>query len=74
LVSFTIGLVIAIVGYIPNISDPEIIINICWAFIFGGGLGMFLLAFIAGFAHDIQEMADPPTGIFYKINPIKDTK
>lgn len=59
LVSFAIGLAIAIFGYIPNISDPEIIINICWAFIFGGGLGMFLLAFIAGFAHDIQEMADP---------------
>lgn len=58
LVSFVIGLAVAVFGYVPNVSDPETVLNICWAFIFGGGLGMFLLAFVAGFAHDVQEVAD----------------
>jgi hypothetical protein len=53
-ISFLIGLFIAIFGYVPGVSDPERIINICWAFIFGGGWGMFLVTFVAGFAHDIQ--------------------
>jgi hypothetical protein len=52
--SFLIGLFIAVTGYLPGESDPERILNICWTFIFGGGLGMFLLSFVAGFAHDIQ--------------------
>jgi hypothetical protein len=52
--SFLIGLFIAVTGYVPGESDPERILNICWTFIFGGGLGMFLLSFVTGFAHDIQ--------------------
>ena len=50
--SFLIGLFIAITGYVPGQSDPEIIINICWAFIFIGGLGLYLLSFVSGFAAD----------------------
>lgn len=51
--SFLIGLFIAITGYVPGQSDPEVIINICWAFIFIGGLGLYLLTFVCGFAADI---------------------
>jgi hypothetical protein len=53
-VSFLIGLEIAVFGYVPGLknNDPELILMICWLFIFGGGLGMFLLTFIGGFAHD----------------------
>jgi Na+/melibiose symporter-like transporter len=55
--SFLIGLFIAITGFVPGVSksNPERIFAICWSFIFGGGLGMTLLTFVAGFAHDIQE-------------------
>jgi len=56
-VSFLIGVYIAVFGNVPGISnpDPELGLKICWAFVFGGGLGMFLLSFVAGFAHDIQK-------------------
>jgi hypothetical protein len=54
-ISFLAGLFIAITGYIPGQSDPEVILNICWAFIFIGGLGLYLLTFVAGFAHDIEQ-------------------
>ena len=54
-ISFLIGLFIAITGYLPGQSDPEVILNICWAFIFIGGLGLFLVTFVAGFAHDIEQ-------------------
>jgi hypothetical protein len=53
-ISVLIGLFIAITGYVPGVSDDERILAICWSFVFGGGLGMFLLTFVAGFAHDIQ--------------------
>jgi hypothetical protein len=54
-ISFLIGLFIAITGYVPGESDSERILSICWAFVFGGGLGMFLLTFVAGFAYDLQK-------------------
>jgi hypothetical protein len=56
-VSMLIGLNIAITGNIPwtDISDPGRILNICWAFVFGGGWGMFMLSFICGFAADIED-------------------
>jgi hypothetical protein len=55
-VSMLIGLYIAITGNIPwaNISDPERILNICWAFVFGGGWAMFMVSFVCGFAADIE--------------------
>lgn len=54
-ISFLIGLFIAITGYVPGVSDDERILAICWSFVFGGGLGMYLLTFVAGFADDIQK-------------------
>jgi hypothetical protein len=56
-ISFLIGLFIAITGYVPGISDDERILAICWSFVFGGGLGIFLLTFVAGFASDLQKQA-----------------
>jgi len=54
-ISFLIGLFIAITGFVPGESDSDRILAICWSFIFLGGLGMFLLTFVSGFAHDIQK-------------------
>lgn len=53
-ISFLIGLFIAITGYVPGVTDDEEILAVCWAFIFGGGWGMYLLTYAAGFAADIQ--------------------
>lgn len=53
-VSFLIGLFIAITGYVPGVSEDERILVVCWSFVFGGGLGGYLLTFLAGFSHDIQ--------------------
>jgi hypothetical protein len=52
-VSLLIGLSISITGYVPGASDPEQILSICWAFVFGGGLGVLLLSMVAGFACDL---------------------
>lgn len=58
--SFLIGLFIAITGFVPGVSksNPELILTICWSFIFGGGLGTMLLTFVAGVAYDIQRATD----------------
>ncbi len=52
--SFLIGLFVAITGYVPGVTNDESILAVCWAFIFGGGLGLYLLTFVSGFAADIQ--------------------
>jgi hypothetical protein len=57
-ISFLIGIFIAITGYVPGVTDDDQILAICWYFIFGGGLGMFLLTFVAGFANDIQSQIE----------------
>jgi hypothetical protein len=54
-ISLLIGLFIAITGFVPGVSDSNRILAVCWSFVFGGGLGMFLVTFVAGFAYDIQE-------------------
>jgi len=53
--SFLAGLFIAITGFVPGVSDSQRILAVCWSFVFGGGLGMFLLTFVAGFAYDIEK-------------------
>lgn len=54
IISFLIGLFIAITGFVPGIDkeNAELILTICWLFVFGGGWFMFLLSYLAGFAHD----------------------
>ena len=53
-----IGLAISITGYVPGPSDPEQILNIDWS-ILGLGYLLYLLAFVAGFAYDIERQPDP---------------
>ncbi len=55
-ISMLIGLYIAITGHIPGMGadDPNRILAIDLSFVFGGGLGMFLVSFVCGFADDIQ--------------------
>jgi hypothetical protein len=53
-IMFLFALEIAIFGFVPGLSDPDLILNVCWSLLLAG-LGMLHLAFVAGFAHDIQE-------------------
>ena len=57
-VLFVIGLVISTTGYVPGMSDSEQILNIDWS-ILGLGYLLYLLAFVAGFAYDIERQPDP---------------
>ena len=57
-VLFVIGLVISTTGYVPGMSDSEQILNIDWS-ILGLGYLPYLLAFVAGFADDIERQPDP---------------
>jgi hypothetical protein len=56
--SFLIGLFIAITGYVPGVTADETILAVCWAFIFGGGLGLYLLSFAGGFAADMAKIRE----------------
>lgn len=57
MISVLMGIYIAITGQIPGVDPSEVerILSIDWFFIFGGGLGMFLLSIVCGFAADIEE-------------------
>ena len=56
-ISMLVGLYIAITGHIPglNLDDPNRILAIDLALVFGGGLAMFLVSLISGFADDIEK-------------------
>jgi hypothetical protein len=60
-ISMLIGLYIAITGNIPGNStmDPDVILAIDLSFVFGGGLGMFLISLVSGFAADIENNSNP---------------
>jgi hypothetical protein len=49
-----IGLVISITGYFPGMSDPDQILYADWS-ILGLGWLLFMLAYVAGFAYDIEK-------------------
>jgi hypothetical protein len=55
-ISMLVGLYIAVTGYIPGIDPAEanLILAIDLSIVFGGGLGMFLVSFVSGFAADIE--------------------
>ena len=52
-VLFLLGLAISITGFFPGLTDPDQILNADWLILLLGGL-FFFLAFVAGFARDIQ--------------------
>lgn len=53
-----IGLIIAIWGYMPGIDDMERVLNITLSMV-GASCLIFLLAFVAGFARDMEENSQP---------------
>ncbi len=53
LICFLIALELAVFGFAPGLSDPDLILHVCWSFLFVA-FGLFLFTFVAGFAHDIQ--------------------
>jgi hypothetical protein len=60
IISMLIGLYIAITGIIPGISsiDPDLILIIDLIIVFVGGLGMFLISLVCGFAADIDSQSN----------------
>jgi hypothetical protein len=54
---FLYGLVIAITGFVPGLTDPDTILYVDWTILLSG-LGLFILAIIAGFARDIEAAPD----------------
>jgi hypothetical protein len=59
-ISMLVGLYIAITGHIPGVSpqNPNRILAIDLVIVFGGGLGMFLISFLSGFAYDIRHNSE----------------
>jgi hypothetical protein len=57
MISVLIGLYIAITGIVPGVDPSEVerILSVDWFFVFGGGLGMFLISIVCGFAADIEQ-------------------
>jgi hypothetical protein len=47
------GLEIAVVGYVPGVSDQLRVLHVCWTLLLVA-LVLFLLSFLSGFAHDIE--------------------
>ena len=52
-----LALEIAIFGFVPGVNDPDLILIIMLSSL-GVGLGVLLLTFVAGFAHDIERQAN----------------
>jgi hypothetical protein len=51
---FLIALEIAIFGFVPGVSDPDVILTVCWSFL-GAAWVLMLFTFVAGFADDIEK-------------------
>jgi hypothetical protein len=51
------ALEIAIFGFVPGVNEPDLI-SIIMLSSLGVGLGVFLLTFVAGFAHDIERQTN----------------
>jgi hypothetical protein len=51
---FVVGLAISITGFVPGLNDPDQILYLDWSII-GLGFVLVLLAYVAGFAYDIEE-------------------
>lgn len=54
-IAMSIGLEMAIFGYFPGITDPETLQNTNMLFVFGSAI-LFVMAFIAGFGHELWRM------------------
>lgn len=54
---FIVAFVISVTGFVPGMSDADQILHID-LFVLGVGYLLYLLAFVAGFAHDIERQPD----------------
>lgn len=54
------ALIIAIFGYIPGVHDMDQVLAITLSMV-GASLGFFLLAFVAGFAYDLERSSESVT-------------
>jgi len=50
---FLAALEIAIVGYVPGVTERVRILHVCWTLVLAG-IALFLVSFVLGFAHDLQ--------------------
>ncbi|MCB0061637.1 MAG: hypothetical protein KDE19_05965, partial [Caldilineaceae bacterium] len=57
----SVALVVAIFGYLPGIEDMDRVLNITLSMV-GASLIGFLLAFVAGFARDIEPAGERIVG------------
>lgn len=51
-VLFLVALEIAVIGYVPWVSDQLELLRVCWT-ILGVALGLFVISICSGFAHDL---------------------
>jgi hypothetical protein len=63
LLAFFGALFIAIVGYVPGMSDPDQILYFCWALLVSA-LGLILLSMVSGYASDLQKQLHTPRNVF----------
>jgi hypothetical protein len=54
LICFLIALELAIFGFFPGVSDPDVLFTICWSFL-GAAWVLMIFTFVAGFAEDIEK-------------------
>ncbi|HET6486153.1 MAG TPA: hypothetical protein VFH83_07020 [Spirochaetia bacterium] len=54
-VLFLLGLEIAIFGFVPGLTEPSAILAVNWSVV-AASFVLLLFTFVAGFAHDIQQM------------------
>jgi hypothetical protein len=50
---FLAAIEVAVIGYVPGVSEPARLLHICWGML-GGAVGLLLLTYVSGFAHDLE--------------------
>jgi hypothetical protein len=61
---FLVALEIAVVGFVPEVSDPEQLLAICWSLLLAAWI-LMLFTFVSGFASDLQHRSFDMSGAVY---------
>jgi hypothetical protein len=56
-----VALVISVTGFLPGVSDADLILSIDWSLL-GIGYLLYMLGLVAGFAYDIERQTDSSEG------------